>query len=179
MAERPLDIRVAEPGQTFAGRLAGRHSGEALFDVAVLLDVQGDDRVEAGAGVGVEVAPGDELVGQALGFVARPGLEGGDELALVDQPVLKCEQSEQEMAVRGGGHGMAPICSGRTSTALMSGTGPEFRSWSPDYRNSARHLHPCRCAASASDNCAAIFLSWRSATREDSVVLQGFGDGRP
>ena len=75
MAERPLDIRVAEPGQTFAGRLAGRHGGEALLDVAVLLDVQGDDRVEAGAGVGVEVAPGDELVGQALGLCrgSRPG----------------------------------------------------------------------------------------------------------
>ena len=120
MAERPLDIRVAEPGQTFAGRLAGRHSGEAFFDVAVLLDVQGDDRVEAGAGVGVQVTPGDELVGQALGLVAGPGLEGGDELALVDQPVLKSEQSEQEMAVRGGGHGGAPIVVGR------SGEGPSL-----------------------------------------------------
>ena len=28
---------------------------------------QGDDRFEAGAGVGVEVTPGDELVGQAPG----------------------------------------------------------------------------------------------------------------
>jgi hypothetical protein len=114
MAERPLDIRVAEPGQTFARRLAGRHSGEAFFDVAVLLDVQGDHRVQAGAGVNVEVTPGDELVGQALGLVAGPGLEGKDELALVDQAVLKREQSEQEMAVRGGGHGGAPIVVGRS-----------------------------------------------------------------
>ena len=108
MAERPLDIRVAEPGQAFAGRLAGRHGGEAFFDVAVLLDVQGDDRVEAGAGVGVQVTPGDELVGQALGLVARPGLEREDKLALVDQAVLKGEQSEKEMAVGGGGHDMSP-----------------------------------------------------------------------
>jgi hypothetical protein len=39
-------------------------------------------------------------------LVAGPGAEGGDELALVDQAVLQCEQSEEEMAVGGdGGHG--------------------------------------------------------------------------
>ena len=120
MAERRLDIRVAEPGQALARRLAGRHGGQALLDVAVLLEVQGDQRLEAGAGVGVQVTPGDEVVGQAPGLVARPGLEGGDELALVDQPVLKREQSEEEMAVGGGGHGMAPIVVGR------SGEGPSL-----------------------------------------------------
>ena len=31
----------------------------------------------------------------------RPGLEGGDELALVDQAVLKREQSEEQVAVGG------------------------------------------------------------------------------
>ena len=36
----------------------------------------------------------------------RPGLEGGDELALVDQAVLQGEQAEEEVAVGGdGGHG--------------------------------------------------------------------------
>ena len=38
-----------------------------------------------------------------LDLSRRPGLEGGHELALVDQPVLQREQSEEEMA--GGGHG--------------------------------------------------------------------------
>jgi hypothetical protein len=42
-------------------------------------------------------------------------------LDLVDDTVLKREQSEQEMAVRGGGHGMAPIVVGR------SGAGPSLR----------------------------------------------------
>ena len=121
MGERRLDLGVAEPGQALAGRPAGGDGGQALLDVAaVLLEVQGDDRFEAGAGVGVEVAAGDEVVGQAPGLVAGPGLEGGDELALVDQAVLKREQSEEEMAVGGGGHGMAPIVGGR------SGEGPSL-----------------------------------------------------
>jgi hypothetical protein len=68
---------------------------------------------EAGAGVGVEVTPGDELVGQAPGLVGGPVLEGGDQGAVVDQPVLKREQSEEEMAVGGGGHAMAPKSGGR------------------------------------------------------------------
>jgi hypothetical protein len=46
----------------------------------------GQGRLEAGAGVGVEVTPGGELVGQAPGFVAGPGPEGGDKLYLVDRP---------------------------------------------------------------------------------------------
>ena len=78
-------------------------------------------------GVG-QVAPGFEVVGQALGLVERPGLEGGDELALVDEAVLKREQSEQEMAVGGGGHGMAPIVVGRRDAQLLTGShGPRFR----------------------------------------------------
>ena len=74
--------------------------------------------------VGVEVTSGDELVGQAPGLVAGPGLEGGDELALVDQAVLKREQSEEEMAVGGGGHGMAPIVVGRAGAGPGLGAGP-------------------------------------------------------
>src|SRR5262249_48894491 len=34
-------------------------------------------------------------------FAAGPGLRGGDKNALVDQPVLKRQQSKQEIAVRG------------------------------------------------------------------------------
>jgi hypothetical protein len=81
----------------------------------------GQGRLKAGAGVGVEVAPGDELVGQAPGFVAGPCLKGKHELALVDQPILKREQSEKEMAVSGGGRGMAP------SGGSRSGEGPQRR----------------------------------------------------
>ena len=102
-------------------RLAG--TAARLFSTSppCFLTCNGDERLEAGAGVGVEVAAGDEVVGQAPGLVAGPGLEGGDELALVDQAVLKREQSEEEMAVGGGGHGVAPIVVGR------SGAGPGLR----------------------------------------------------
>jgi hypothetical protein len=34
--------------------------------------------------------------------------EGGQELALVDEPILEREQSEEKMTVGGGGHGEAP-----------------------------------------------------------------------
>ena len=52
--ERGVDLRLAQPGQAGARRPVGREGGQAVLHVAVLLDVQGDDRFEAGAGVGVE-----------------------------------------------------------------------------------------------------------------------------
>ena len=61
----------------------------------------------------IEVAAGFQVVGQAPGLVERPGLEGGHELALVDEAVLKGEQSEQEMTV-GGAHGETPDRDGVT-----------------------------------------------------------------
>ncbi len=106
--ERGLDLGHAESGQAGAGSAVGGHRGKALLHVAVFLDVQGDDGVEAGAGIGVKVAPADEVVGQGRQLVAGPGLEGRDQGALVDQTVLKREQSEEQMAVSGGGHGEAP-----------------------------------------------------------------------
>ena len=91
-------------GEALAGGLAGGDGGQALLGVAaVLLEVQGDQGLDAGALRGVEVAAGDEVVGQGPGLVAGPGLEGGDELGLVDQAVLQGEQAEEEVAV--GGHG--------------------------------------------------------------------------
>ena len=43
----------------------------------------------------------DEVIGQRPVFLERPGLEGGDELDLVDQPVLQRQQAEEQVAVRG------------------------------------------------------------------------------
>ena len=99
------------------------------------------ERFEAGALVGVEVAAGYEVVGQAPGLVAGPGLEGEHELALVDQAVLKREQSEEEMAVGGGGHGMAPNSGGRSGAGPSLGAGPGIESRRSDYRKSAMPLH--------------------------------------
>ena len=53
------------------------------------------------------------------GLVAGPGLEGGDELALVDQPVLQREQAEEQVAVGDdGGHGTVLQNVGRRPWAL-------------------------------------------------------------
>ena len=109
MAERRPDIRVADPRQALPRRLAGRHRGEALLDVAAVgFQVNLGQRLQQRPLGGGQVASGLQMVGQALGLVERPGLEGGDELALVDDAVLKCEQSEEQMAVGGGGHGESP-----------------------------------------------------------------------
>ena len=121
MAERRLDVRVAKPGQALAGRLAGRHSGEAFFDVAPCFFRCKATIASRPARASASRSPrATSWSARLLDFVERPCLERGDELALVDQPVLKSEQSEQEMAVRGGGHGGAPIVVGR------SGEGPSL-----------------------------------------------------
>jgi hypothetical protein len=51
---------------------------------------------------------GDEMVGQRRRLFGGPGMEGGDELGLLDQAGLKGEQSEEEMSVSDSGHGRAP-----------------------------------------------------------------------
>ena len=67
---------------------------------------------------------------------------------LVDDAVLKREQSEQEMAVCGGGHDMAPIVVGRSAQAPAFGAGPGIQSRWLDYRKSAMRLHTCRRTSS-------------------------------
>src|SRR5262245_20333801 len=52
----------------------------------------------------VEVTERDQVVGQSAAFVAGPAVERGNELCLVDQAVLKREQSKKEVTVDGSGH---------------------------------------------------------------------------
>ncbi len=75
-------------------------------------------------------------------------MEGEHELALVDQAVLKREQSEEAMAVGGGGHDMAPIIGGRSGAipSLRGRRGVHQRR--SDYRKSGMRLHLCRGALS-------------------------------
>ena len=104
VGERGRRCRGRRAGQALAGGAAGGEGGQALLGVAaVLLEVRGDQGLDGGPLVGVEVAAGDQVVGQRPGLVAGPGLEGGDELGLVDQAVLQGEQAEEQVAV--GGHG--------------------------------------------------------------------------
>src|SRR6516162_10245009 len=65
--------------------------------------------LDRGSVVGLEVTATDEVVGQGAGLVQRPGLEGGHELTLVNQPDLQREQAKEQVAISGeGGHGEAP-----------------------------------------------------------------------
>jgi hypothetical protein len=123
--------------------LVGGDGGQALLHVATV-------RFQMNLGQPVQqrflgarqVAAGFEVIGQALGLVAGPCLKGEHELALVDQAVLKREQSEQEMAVSGGGHDRFPIVVGRSGESPGIGAGPGVESPRLDYRKSATHLHP-------------------------------------
>ncbi len=141
------DLGVVEPGQAAPRRAGGGEGGEALPRVAaVLSQVQADHRLDAGLLVGVEVAAGGEVLGQGPGLVASPGLESGDELALVDQADLEGEQAEEQVAVgSAGGHG-AGLPEGRHGRWAF---GP--RRWGPpvgappdrlDYLTTERPMQP-------------------------------------
>ena len=97
-----------------------------------------------------QLAAGFQVVGQAFRLVAGPGLKGKHELALVDQAVLKRQQSEEEMAVGGGGHDKAPIVVGRSGAGPSLGAGPGIKLHRADYRRFAMRLHPWRRARSDS-----------------------------
>ena len=87
-------------GQALAGRPAGGDGGEALLHVAAVgLDVHGRQGLDGGSLGGIEVPQGDQVIGQGSRLVARPGVERGDELSLLDQAVLQGQQAEEEVAV--------------------------------------------------------------------------------
>ena len=57
-------------------------------------------RLDGGPAVGVGAAPFGQVVSQGPSLVAGPGLERGDELRLVDEPVLQRDQAEEKRADR-------------------------------------------------------------------------------
>ncbi len=149
--ERRLDLGLAQLRQAGAGGAVGGHDGQALLDVAAVpCEMPRRQRLDGGAVFVVQVAACLQMVGQAPGLVAGPCLEGGHELALVDQAVLEREQSEEEMAVGGGSHGTAPNSGGRSGAGPSLGAGPGITSHRADYCNSAMPLHPCRGVSSDS-----------------------------
>ncbi len=105
VVERRLDVGVADPGQALLRRPAGRDRGQAPSHVVVVaLEVPRQQRLDCRSVVRVQVAAYLQVVGQAPGLFESPGLERGHELTLVDQAVLQCEHSEEEMTVGGSGH---------------------------------------------------------------------------
>ncbi len=99
-----------------------------------------DEALDRLAILGIEVASAGELVGEGSHLVAGPGLEGGDELALVDQADLKRQQAEQEVAF--GGHGVPPVTWSRSGPP-PPGVGRSPIGWPTSvYGNPARPSSP-------------------------------------
>jgi hypothetical protein len=96
MGQRRIEFRVADPRQALARGLADADGGEAPLGVAAMTPEMLDDEslheCQAGSLQGA-------LLGQDLGHGSVPGLgpgvEGGHELGLVDQPGLEREQAEE------------------------------------------------------------------------------------
>ncbi len=145
MAERRLEIRVAQTRQAFLRRFARGDQREALLKVAVVgLKMCRHQPVQKLASGAAQVAAGFEMIGQPASFVERPGLKGGDKLNLIDESVLKGEQSEQQMSVRGAGHRESPGHSVRRPSGLqMTATKPTSRGTfrTRDYPRSMRTVH--------------------------------------
>ena len=118
--------------------------------------------------IGIEIAPADQVFGQRSIFLERPGLEGSDKLGLVDHPVLKGDQAEEQVAV-GVGHGGNPRSVGRSSRlpclrclAPSPSTGGRIVAWTDDECQPARPDHlPARIASIclASDLCSGSAVS--------------------
>jgi hypothetical protein len=109
LGEDALNPRVAQGGERLAGRAPGGEGGEALLGgLAAIVQVQPEHGSDSGALMSVEVAAGGEMLGRGPGLVARPVLEGGDELDLIDDAVLEGERPKEEVAIGEGGHGAGP-----------------------------------------------------------------------
>ena len=107
--ERRVDLRAANPSQALSRRLAGRDGGHAFLHVAAVgVQVDLDKPFQQHSLGPVQVTARFQVVGQTVRLIQRPDLKCGHELALVDDPILQREQSEEEMAVGGGVHGAAP-----------------------------------------------------------------------
>ena len=99
MGERGVELAVANPRQARACGPAYAHSGETLLGVAgVAPELLDDETLDEGQAGGVQCA----VFGQDLGHGSvpglRPGMEGGEELRLIDQAGLQREQTEKEIA---------------------------------------------------------------------------------
>ena len=65
----------------------------------MLLEVARHQSLDGRSVVGLEVAAADEVVGQVESLVARPRLERGNKLDLVDQAVLQGEHAEEQISI--------------------------------------------------------------------------------
>ncbi len=94
--ETSLDLAVAERGEALAGRSPGGNGGQALFGAtAMFLLVEPHHHLDRMALIDVQVAAVDQVFRDLPALVATPDSERGDELVLIDQPVLESKQSKE------------------------------------------------------------------------------------
>ena len=149
VGERRLDLGLAQRRQAGAGGVVGGDGGQALLDVAALrFNMQGRQGLDGGALRRDRDAParsggrpGDRDLSQVQAWNAATSC------ALLYEAGLQGQQSEEEMAVGGGSHDMAPILSiGQRPRPPGPAQGSDrIRA---DYRRSAIPLHPCRGVSS-------------------------------
>ena len=104
VGQRGLDVGVRQADQILAGGAVCVQSRQALLHIAAVpFEMPRRQRLDGGAVFALEVAAGGQMIGQALAPIKCPSLERGQELTLVNDSVLKCDQSHEEMAVGGDG----------------------------------------------------------------------------
>ena len=99
MHKRGFDVGIAQAGKCLARRAAGIDGGQAFLDVvAMLLDVTRYEKLHGTPIAGTEIAAGDKMIGHRPRLVVSPRLKGSDELALVDQAILKREHAKEQVS---------------------------------------------------------------------------------
>jgi hypothetical protein len=99
MGQRGVEFEIADLCQALASGPADADGGEAPLEVAAVTpEMLDDESLHEGQAGGIQSA----LLGQDLRHGAVPGLgpgmEGGDELGLTDQPRLERQQAEEQVA---------------------------------------------------------------------------------
>jgi hypothetical protein len=107
--KRGAQLGVAQPGQPLACGVTHRQRDEALFKVPLVHpQVNINHGFDGSPTVRFQNASFAQVICQRPALVACPGLEGGNELRLVDEPDLKSDQTEEQMAFGIGSHGITP-----------------------------------------------------------------------
>ncbi len=95
LAGRRPGIRNTHIGQHIAGRGVNGNGSQGLLDAAIVhLELQGNQCVDQGSLLGVEIPPAHEMVGERAAPLQRPCPHGRGELSFVDHPILPGENSE-------------------------------------------------------------------------------------
>ncbi len=149
VGQRGLDVGVRQAAQTRAGGAVCVQSRQALLHIAAVpFEMPRRQRLDGGAVFALEVAAGGQMIGQALAPIKCPSLERGQELTLVNNSVLKCDQSHEEMAVGGDGSHETSLQASEAACfasiprdgSLRAAVGPHRL----DYLTTGRRIQPAR-----------------------------------